>query len=119
MRTKGARLRIFLHRFRMGDEPMFLWTCANEAGDWLHALGTHEIDCFLARDFLMELLAEADFPIGSITTGGNSAFCDPEAPQAMWHLFPKVCRKQGVVPIVDPTMPSEPAPVVAGWADVG
>lgn len=116
--AKGARLRIFLHRFRMGVEPAFLWTCANEAGDWLHASATDKVDALSAKDFLMELLAEADFPIGSITTGGNSAFCDPKAPAATWHLFPKVCRKLGVVPIVDPALPSEPAAVVAGWADV-
>jgi transposase len=117
--AKGARLRIFLHRFHLGDEPAFLWTCADEVGDWLHASGTYEIDALLAKDFLVELFAVADFPIGSITTGGNFAFCDPKAPEATWHLFPKVCRKRGVVPIVDPALPSEPAPVVAGWADVG
>lgn len=117
--AKGARLRIFLHRFRTGDEPMFLWTCANEAGDWLHAWGADKVDFHAAKVFLDQIFAEADFPIGSIATGRNSTFCDPKAPEATWHFFPRVCRKQGVVPVIDSALPSEPAPIVAGWADVG
>jgi hypothetical protein len=46
-------------------------------------------------------------------------FCDPQAPEATWHRFPAVCRKIGVIPVVDVSLPGEPAPVVAGWKKDG
>jgi hypothetical protein len=115
----GARLRIFLHHYLEADGRRFyLLTCLNEAGDWLHACAPSDLDARTGLGFLRELLNEANFAVGSIVTPPHFAFCIPDAPEATWHAFQTVCRQRGVVSLVDVSLPSEPAPVVAGWKDV-
>ena len=39
------RLRIFLHRFAEDiGRPVYLWTCVNDAGDWVDAWSTESAD---------------------------------------------------------------------------
>ncbi len=115
----AALLRIFLHTCLNEDgEPAHLLTAVNGTQDWLHACAFDEFGAPEAKRFLDEILEQADFHVGSIVTGPHVAFCDPAAPEKAWHLFPTVCRKRGVAPIVDMSLPGEPAPVAPGWKDV-
>jgi hypothetical protein len=115
----GARLRVFLHHYlEAGGQRFCLFTSLNETGDWLHAYASSDLDARDGLSFLRDLLDEADFAVGSIVTPPHCAFCDPQAPEAAWHRFQRACRQRGVVPLVDVSLPSEPAPVVAGWKDV-